>query len=230
VTDRSSAVANIVTASKHQTLRMLDRVGVPVPRQRMATSEANAKRAADVLGYPLVLKPGRGTGGIGITAGVTDEAELLDAFARAMPLAEAVAIEELIEGEDHRLMMCDGKMVAATQRLRAQIIGDGRQTVRGLIDELNTNPRRGEKGVFILILLEIDDAMLALLSAQGFAPDDTPARDQRVLLRTTANLKSGGQPVDMTDRVHPDNRQMAEVAADVIGLDICGVDFITADI
>ncbi|MBT6204793.1 MAG: ATP-grasp domain-containing protein [Rhodospirillaceae bacterium] len=230
VTDRSSAVANIVTASKHQTLRMLDRVGVPVPRQRMVTSNAAAKSVAEVFGYPLVVKPDRGTGGIGITAGVADEAELFDAIARARPFAEAVAVEEFIEGEDRRLMMCDGKMVAATQRLRAQVVGDGRQSIRSLIEEVNADPRRGEKGVSILTRLEIDAAMLAVLTAQGITPDDVPARDQRVLLRTTANLKSGGQPVDVTDQVHPDNRLMAEVTADAIGLDICGVDFVTTDI
>ncbi len=230
ITDRSSAVAGAVTGSKSQTVHLLARLGLPVPRQVTAAGAEDARAAARQIGFPVVVKPERGTGGSGITADVRDEAELDAAFALARRHAPVVVVEEMVPGEDHRLLVCGGRMVAATMRRRAAVAGDGRSTIAELIAVENANPRRGLPGQADLVTITPDEAMERLLAREGLALHSVPAEGRTVLLRTTANMKLGGSIVAVDDVVHPDNQRLAEAAALGLGLDIAGVDLLIPDI
>ncbi len=230
ISDGIGAVSSLVTGSKRHTCRMLERVGVPVPRHYLVQSPAQALQAARLIGYPVVVKPERGSGGKGITAGVRDDAEMTQAYLRARKRHRDVVVEEFLEGEDHRCLVSQGRLVAATQRRRASVTGDGRRTIRSLIDEVNSDPRRGPAGVSVLVILTIDEAMLDVLQRQDLGLDDVPQEGRVVLLRGTSNIKSGGTPVDVTVQVHPDNRRMVELAAATLNLEFTGIDVLFRDI
>lgn len=230
ITDGTSSVAGTITGSKSQTVLALQRLGLPVPRQHVVGNLRDARAAADRLGYPVVVKPDRGTGGGGITAGVGSPGALEDAFARAHSRCPLVVVEEMLPGEDHRLLVCGGRLVSATQRCRAAVLGDGRTTVADLIAAENADPRRGVSDLADLSLIEIDEQLLDLLAEQGSGLESVPDAGERVLLRTTANLDRGATLVAVDDRVHPDNRRLAEIAARGLCLDVAGVDLLIPDI
>ncbi|MDA0219027.1 MAG: ATP-grasp domain-containing protein [Proteobacteria bacterium] len=230
ITDGCSAVAGSVTGSKSQTVLLLRRLGLPVPHQFVAASAKEARTAGERIGYPVVVKPDRGTGGAGITADVRDETELDAAFGLATSYSSTAVVEEMIPGEDHRMLVCGGRMVAATQRRRAAVVGDGRTTIAALIAAENANPRRGPAGQADLVTIKPDAAMRTLLARDGLDLRSVPPAGHPVLLRTTANMKLGGSVVAVDDIVHPDNQRLAEAAALGLGLDIAGVDLLIPDI
>ena len=139
-------------------------------------------------------------------------------------------VESYIEGYDHRLLVIDGKLVAAAKREPGHVVGDGEHTIEQLVDIVNEDPRRGVGHEKVLTRLEFDHQAERLLKKFGYDRDTVPAKDEVVYLRSTANLSTGGTAIDVTDIIHPDNREMAIRAINAIGLDIGGVDFLTRDI
>ena len=230
ITDGTSSVAGSITGSKSQTVLALGRLGLPVPRQYVVGNLEDARIAAERLGYPVVVKPDRGAGGGGITAGVGSPGALETAFARARSRCPLVVVEQMLPGEDHRLLVCGGRLVAATQRNRAAVLGAGRTTVAGLIAAQNADPRRGPSDLADLTTIEVDDQLLALLAEQGSGLESVPTAGEKLLLRTTANLDLGASMVAVDAIVHPDNRRLAEIAAIGLGLDVAGVDLLIPDI
>ena len=110
------------------------------------------------------------------------------------------------------------------------MIGDGKHTVEQLIDIVNEDPRRGVGHAKVLTRLELDYQANTLLTIAGYDKDTILKNNEICYLRSTANLSTGGTAIDVTDIVHPDNRDMAERAINAIGLDVGGVDFLIDDI
>src|SRR4029079_2585581 len=121
-------------------------------------------------------------------------------------------------------------VVAAAERVPAHVIGDGKKTVRQLIEIANRDPRRGVGHTKSLTKLPTDRTTEEFLAAHGSSMDAVPAKGAFVSLRQTANLSTGGTSIDRTDEMHPDNVTACEMAAGVVGLDIAGIDVLTADI
>ena len=136
----------------------------------------------------------------------------------------------MILGEDHRLLVIDGKLVAAARRMPGHVVGDGTSSVEQLVEIVNQDPRRGAGHENMLTRLELDAAADKLLAEKGYDHQSVPTEGEVVFLRKTANLSTGGTAIDVTDVIHPDNRLMAERAIRAVGLDIGGVDFLTTDI
>jgi cyanophycin synthetase len=141
-----------------------------------------------------------------------------------------VIVETYVNGLDHRMLVVDGKLAAAAKRVPGHVVGDGKSTIEELVDEVNNDPRRGIGHEKVLTKIEFDYQANRLLGILGYEKTTVPPKDELVYLRSTGNLSTGGTSVDVTDLVHPDNRDMAERAAKAIGLDIAGVDFLTTDI
>jgi cyanophycin synthetase len=187
-------------------------------------------RAANRIGYPVVTKPYNGNHGRGISIRLMTDEEVKQGFAVAREHARSIIVETYLEGDDHRLLVVNGELVAATRRTPGHVVGDGVHTVAQLVELVNQDPRRGVGHEKVLTRLEIDAQALKMLDRAGLTPASVPEAGQPVHLRSTANLSTGGTATDVTDVIHPDNREMAERAVRAIGLDVGGVDFLTKDI
>ena len=228
--DGQSKLGSDVSTKKHLTNRLLAVAGLPVPRQVVADGMAEAVRAATLIGYPVVVKPAATDRGLGVHVGVQDESALHAAFVDVRRHGPAL-IEQLVRGADHRILVLGNRVVAAAKRAPASVTGDGRQTVRQLIDRENRNPRRIDGYVsHLLQRIPIDDDLLNQLGRQNLTLESVPEGGMSVGLHGAANMSMGGVSFDVTEEVHPDNRQMFVRVARVLGLEMAGIDFLTRDI
>lgn len=230
VTGRTSYIAVELAGDKEETNKILANQGLPVPRQELVRSADRAVRAAERLGYPVVTKPYNGNHGRGISIGLATPEEVRAGFAAAAGHSSSVIVETLLHGDDHRLLVVHGELVAATRRTPGQVVGDGAHTVRQLVEQVNQDPRRGIGHEKVMTRLLLDAQAEMMLTRQAMTADSVPAAGQVVPLRSTANLSTGGTATDVTDVIHPDNREMAQRAITAIGLDVGGVDFLCPDI
>ncbi len=230
VTSETHHIAVELASDKEETIRILGDLGLPVPRQRLVYTEAEALRAAQRVGYPAVVKPLNANHGRGISIRLMEPEQISAAFAEAQQHSRGVIVESFIEGLDHRMLVVNGELIAVSKRVPGHVIGDGKQTIEALVEEVNSDPRRGVGHEKVLTRLEFDAQAKRLLAKLGYTKDTVPAAGETVSLRSTANLSTGGTAIDVTDVVHPDNREMAVRAVKAIGLDVGGVDFLSTDI
>ncbi len=230
VTTGVEALGQKMSNNKMVATRMLADVGLPVPRQWAVRSIEEAQRIVGKTGYPIVVKPSHGSKGSGITVGVKDDQQLETALMRAAAEKSAVLIEQLLLGDDYRALVVDGKLIAVAKRSPAHVTGDGRHTIDELVSKTNQHPDRGEFYLHRLQKIILDKRSDQLLKEQSMTRQSVPAADKVIMLHATSNLSTGGISEDVTDRVHPTNRAMFEMAARVSNLMIAGIDFITTDI
>ena len=230
VTGRTSHIAVELASDKEETNKILATLGLPVPQQELVQTEGQAVRAAQRMGFPVVTKPYNGNHGRGISIRLTNDEEVRQGFLIAREHARSVIVESFLEGDDHRLLVVNGELVAATRRTPGHVVGDGKHSIAQLVEIVNQDPRRGVGHEKVLTRLELDTQADKMLDAVGMKADSIPSLSQVVYLRSTANLSTGGTATDVTDIIHPDNREMAERAVMAIGLDVGGVDFLSKDI
>jgi cyanophycin synthetase len=229
-TSYTSAIAVDLCQEKSLTNHILRQVGVPVPEGETVQSSDAAWAAAQAIGLPVVVKPADGNQGKGVSVNLQSEAEVRNAYAIAEHYGTAVLVERFVTGSDYRLLVINGKMEAAARRDPAQVVGDGRHSVRELIDILNQDPRRRPGHGSSLTRIEINDAVRLTLSQQAKTLEDIPAEGETVKLRRNCNLSTGGTATDVTDEVHPANIRLAELAAQILALDVAGIDIVCQDI
>jgi cyanophycin synthetase len=227
MTDRTSGVGVDLAADKHVTRRLLGEAGVPVAPGGLARTAAEAVALLAELGGPVVVKPRCGRQGyaVAMNLGAPDEVER--AFARA---GGEVIVERQLAGRDYRVLVVDGEVVAAAERVAAHVVGDGTSTVTELVARANADPRRGDGHSRALTRIELDETAERVLWGQGERPGSVPAEGVVVRLRDTANLSTGGTGRDVTDQVHPDVSGLCRRAAALVGLDIAGIDLRLPDI
>ncbi|MCX7185249.1 MAG: cyanophycin synthetase [Nitrosospira sp.] len=225
-TDRTSAVAESIAQDKELTKMLLHAAGIPVPAGRPAASAADAWAAACEIGGPVVVKPQDGNQGKGVAVNLTNREQVETAYAIAAEISDEVLVERYISGHDYRMLVIGNRLVAAARREPPQVLGDGVHSVRQLVDQVNSDPRRGKDHVTALTRIDFDEIALAHLATQNLTAASIPAKDVRVILRNNANLSTGGTATDVTDEVHPELAARVVAAAQMIGLDICGVDVI----
>ncbi|HYG29082.1 MAG TPA: cyanophycin synthetase [Allosphingosinicella sp.] len=232
ITGMTSFVATELASDKNMTKKLLDESGIPVPRGVVVREVEEAVRAVRRLGFPLVTKPLDGNHGRGVTIGIMDEDQLRFGFGEAQRQAKGrdVIVEQFFAGNDHRILVVDGRMIAVAERVPAQVRGDGVSTIRQLVAEVNRDPRRGNGHENVMTRIRIDSLVEEYLARSGLTPDSIPEAERVVQLRATANLSTGGTAIDRTNEIHPDNVEIARRAAMVVGLDVCGVDFVCPDI
>ncbi len=229
-TSRTSNIAVELAGDKEETNGILRDLGLPVPKQIMVRTRSDAARAANRIGFPVVTKPLDGNHGRGVSIKLKTDEEVETGFDKASEHGSTIIVESYIEGFDHRLLVINGKLVAAAKRVPGHVVGDGEHTIEQLVAKVNEDPRRGVGHEKVLTRLEFDHQAERLLAKLGYDRNTIPAKGAEVFLRSTANLSTGGTAIDVTDTIHPDNREMAIRAINAIGLDIGGVDFLTHDI
>ncbi|WP_123689386.1 tetratricopeptide repeat protein [Allostella humosa] len=231
LTDRTPGISVRLAQDKMVTCAILRRAGLPVPAHELATTVEHAVAVAARLGYPVVVKPLALDGGAGVAAGLEDEAALRRAFADAGAISDTMLVEKHVEGDDYRLVVVDGRVTWAIERVAGGVRGDGERTLAALLEELNADPRRGNGKEASLRRVDWDEEAAHLARRQGLGPDSVPAAGRFVRLRRITNVARGGMPVPLPlERIHPDNIRMAERAAAALRLDLAGIDFIVPDI
>ncbi len=225
-TDRSSAIAESIAQDKELTKKLLAAAGVPVPGGRPVTSADDAWAAAQEIGAPVVIKPQDGNQGKGVAVNISGREQIAAAYAVAADISDDVLVERYLPGHDYRLLVVGDHLVAAARRDPPLVIGDGTHTVRELVAQVNSDPRRGDGHATSLTKIRFDDIAIATLEGQGYTADSVPGKGVRIILRNNANLSTGGTATDVTDDVHPEMAACAVSAAQMVGLDICGIDVV----
>ncbi len=232
MTSRTSGIAVDIASDKKLTNRLLDSAGLPVPRSEVVDTQDDAVRAAQRIGYPCVIKPLDGNHGRGVALGLRDEDAVRAAWPETVRQSRGgdVVVEAFITGRDYRCLVIGGNLAAVAERVPAHVRGDGRHTVRELVEHTNLDPRRGIGHEKVLTRIKVDANTVELLAGQGCTLDSVPEDGAFVKLALTGNMSTGGTSIDRTTEAHPDNVEIAETAARMIGLDIAGIDFICPDI
>ncbi len=232
MTSKTGSLAVDIASDKELTNRLLAAAGLPVPSSDVVRSADRAVSAAGRIGYPVVVKPLDGNHGRGVAINLKTEEEVRAAFEEAYDQSKRgdVLVESFITGKDYRVLVIGGNMVAIAERVPAHVIGDGVHTVAELVEITNADPRRGVGHEKVLTRIEVTAAAVELAKAQGFEMTDVPPLPVMVKLALTGNMSTGGISIDRTFEAHPDNVDIGEEAARVVGLDIAGIDFICPDI
>jgi len=227
-TDLTCAIAEGIAGDKDLTKTILTACGVPVPEGVVVASADEAWSEAQDMDGPVVVKPSDGNHGRGVTLDLTEEADVRAAFELADKHGSEVLVERYIRGDEHRLLVVGGKVVAVAKGESAWISGDGHSTVAQLIDsQINADPRRGTTEAHPLNRLDLaEDEVIRLdLARQGLASESVLPAGKRVLVQRNGNVA-----IDCTDDIHPEVAYQASLAVRAVGLDIAGLDLVCEDI
>jgi cyanophycin synthetase len=232
MTSQTSGIGVDVASDKSLTNRLLDSAGLPVPRADVVDTEDGAVAAARRLGFPCVVKPLDGNHGRGVHLDLRSDEAVRAAFHGALAQSRSgdLVVETYVAGNDYRCLVIAGKLAAVAERVPASVTGDGVLSVRQLVETANQDPRRGIGHEKVLTRIKLDTAAEELVRSQGYELDDVPPEATWVKLALTGNMSTGGTSIDRTMEAHPDNVEIAETAARIVGLDVAGIDFICPDI
>jgi cyanophycin synthetase len=230
VTSQTSSIGVEIACDKEDTKFLLEQAEVPVPKGEIVRSEEGLIDAVRYVGFPLVTKPVGGNHGRGITVNINNLEDALEGFRQAKEVSRQVIVERFITGEDYRILVIDNRLVAAAKRTPAHVIGDGKSTLQELIDTVNADPRRGFGHEKVLTQITVNELTKTIIAAKGLTLEFVIPEGERVILKDTANLSTGGTSEDVTDILHPSVVFMAERISKIIDLDICGIDVMTTDI
>ena len=230
VTDASGIIGHSIADDKDWTKQILGDAGVPVPRGQTCYSFEEAREAADWIGWPVVTKPLSGNHGRGVTTDITTMEDLQSGYdaavARLREGTDGVIVESYIKGEDHRMLVIGGKLVAAARRRPAHVQGDGQSTIQQLINRENEDPRRGVGHENLLTQIHVDEQTHRMLEQAGLTLDTVLPEGELAFLKSTANISTGGTASDLTDDVHPEVRFAMERIGRLVGLDVIGIDLL----
>jgi cyanophycin synthetase len=226
----TSQIATEIAGDKELTNHLLIEAGLPAPVGVLVTTASEALEAAREIGFPAVIKPVDGNHGRGVNIGLSSHSEVEWGFQQAQAHSRQVLVEQQFVGFDHRILVIGGKVIAAAKRVPAHVVGDGRATIDQLITRKNEDPRRGDGHESALTKISIDECLIRYIARSGHSLASIPEWGKTVMLLPTANLSTGGTAIDCTDDIHPDNALMACRAAQIVGLDIAGIDFVAPDI
>lgn len=230
VASTSSNIAVEIACDKEDTKNLLEAAEVPVPRGRIIYDLEELESAIKRIGYPVVLKPVNGNHGRGATTNITNWESATLAFEIAKKHGRAIICEKFITGHDFRVLVINYKFICAAKRTPACITGDGKSSIQQLIDEVNSDPRRGYGHEKVLTSIKVDAVTEKILADKNLSLETILPANEILYLKPTANLSTGGTSTDVTDYVHPNNIFLAERIARIIGLDICGIDIMAPDL
>lgn len=230
ITQNTSYLAVENTDDKFMTYKMLEEMGVPVPKRITTNIINDALNFYNEIQKPIVIKPSKGYRGKRVNVHLDSEEKIIKAFFWAKTYEDEVIVQEFIKGNTFRVLVINGKYVAAVQLIAPFVIGDGVKTIKELIDELNAQPERewGDKGK--LSKVEIDEDTLKILDVKGYQLSSILEKDKKLYLKNSGNMRLGATSVDVTDKVNQHTQFVCERIAKILNLDVTGIDIITEDI
>ncbi len=229
IIDSTSAIGVEIADDKKRTKELLSRMGIPVPEGFTVDTLPEALEASERIGYPVVIKPISGNHGRGITTNISTPTDLETSFHQAKKFSKELVVEKFLIGADYRILVIDGKFVAAARRDPAYVIGNGTSTIQQLIDEINHDPNRGFGHEKTLTRIKVDYMTERLLKQKHLMLESIIPKDEKLYLKSTANLSAGGIAVDVTDEVHPMTKTISERISQIVGLNVIGIDLITTN-
>ncbi|MGJ8589947.1 MAG: ATP-grasp domain-containing protein [Yoonia sp.] len=221
-----------IQSDKVTSKRILHQLGLRTPRFVLVRAEEQVSEAAEKVGFPLVTKPIDRGGGKGVSAALMTLDAAVAGFRDARAYSKSpILIEEHIQGQDHRLMVVDGKYTAAICREAPQVVGDGASSIRQLIERLNKEriPHSLRRSGYLRPIV-LDTSATLHLAGLGLSESSVLEDSQSIPIRSNANLSTGGQCIDVTEQVHPHIRELTESLAQTLNLKMMGADYLTTDI
>jgi glutamate--cysteine ligase len=207
----------------------LRHAGLPVPTGIVPESLEEAAAWANQNGTnSIVIKPASTNFGQGISileSGFTIQA-LEDAWNLAKAHDHQVMVEDFISGEEVRVLVIGGEVRAALKREPANVIGDGQSSIADLVQIKNDDPLRGRHYQKPLEKIPLDEVVRSFLKKSGRTLNSIPLKGERVFLRKNSNISTGGDSIDITDELPAWAKFICEKAAQVLQLNITGVDLI----
>lgn len=228
--DTTGFLAEQASTDKAFTKQLWSILGIPVAQGRVVTDPDDAVQLAEQLGWPVVVKPLDSDYSNGVTLNVRDPAGVRTAYETARSVSESVMVERTLPGTVHRFLIVADRVVSVVRRDPAGVVGDGRRSIRDLIELENQSPRRGPDYRWPLHRLHLDEEERSYLAEQGLSADSIPALGQRIEIRREPYITSGGESHEVLDQVHPETLAIVRDAVRVVGLDLAGVDLIARDI
>lgn len=222
-----------VSLDKNESKKLLTIAGFPIAKSIVIKSISELRYAEMKIGYPCVVKPIRGAQAKGITVNIETYKELLEAYKYAKKSAfgkNPIMIEEFVKGDEHRLFVANGKLLAVGKKIPSYIIGDGKSTINILIDNLNTVRKNPNKNPIGFKEIKIDKYLMKYLLKKELNLNDIIEKDKKINLSEYGSLSQGGIPIDITGDVHTHIKLMAEQIAEITGIATMGIDFISTDI
>lgn len=229
-TANTNMIAVDIAGNKHATKTLLGDMGVPVPKGYRIRHEEDLEETLERVGFPVVIKPLDGNHGKGATVGVKSMEEARVAWEKAKEYSRWVIVEKQLVGADFRALVVNNRLIAVAKRVPAHVVGDGKQTIQELIDETNSDPRRGYGHENVLTEIDIDSQTMRCIKNAGYELESVLPKGEVLYLKTTANISTGGTAIDVTDEVHPENVFLFERIARIIGLDVAGIDIIAENV
>jgi len=226
ITDETAKISGNIAGSKRAAAMLLQKTGFPLPEQYVVATETEAVERANRVGYPVVIKPIDQRGGTGVFANLISVQGVRKAFQQASRQTQTVLLEKHIPGKDYRLLVVKGKLAWAIERIPAGVTGDGVNSIQTLVEQHNQR----HQAMYPLRYIQISEDALDYLREQQVSLTTVLEAGRFVPLNRIANISAGGTPVGVLDKVHPDNKRLAESAAEILRIDIAGVDFISPDI
>lgn len=235
ITDKTPSLGVSIATDKYQTAKLLRLSGLPGSVNQFVHSEADAIKAAESMGFPVVIKPNDLEQGVGVAADLRTVESVRKAYRSAIEKSSNILIEKHCEGQTHRLTVVHGEVVRIVKRIAGGVVGDGLHTIHELIDRLENEQSEQQKSTARRHkkkkLVDVDDETLDLLEQNGFSLQSIPAKGDYIKLRRRDNINAGGRNEEIeVAKAHPDNLSLAQQAANALGLDIAGIDLITQDI
>ncbi|MFZ1322933.1 MAG: cyanophycin synthetase [Ignavibacteria bacterium] len=230
VSCKTGFIATDIASDKNLSKKLLESMGIPVPKGYKIYEEAEVQDAVESIGFPVAIKPLDSNHGKGISANINSMDDAVKAFHSAQKYSRSVIIEKSLSGNDFRALVINNKLIAVAERTPASVTGDGKHSISELIEIVNKDPRRGYGHEKILTQIKIDNMTLRMLELKGLNPDTILKKGEICFLKSTANISTGGTAIDRTDEIHPDNIFLFERIAKIIGLDIAGIDVVAPDI
>ncbi|TVR68673.1 MAG: cyanophycin synthetase [Sphaerobacteraceae bacterium] len=232
VTSETSDIAVDIAGNKRLTNQLLQGVGIPVPLGGPVRTFEEALSVARRIGYPIVMKPMDGNHGRGVQINLQNDEDVAKSFRLAQDESRSgyVMVESFVVGRDYRILVVGGQMIACSERVPAHVIGDGSHTIAELIEITNSDPRRGIGHEKVLTRIPVNQSVINVLERNDQTLETIPENGEFVQLQLTGNMSTGGISRDRTNEIHPDNIEIAEQAARIIGLDVAGIDIIANDI
>ncbi len=239
-TNKDSMVAIKTQRDKKMTNLLVTMLSLPIAKWEIINSEEDLDEIFDKYEKPVVIKPTGLTQGNGVTTNIYDIEHARKAYNYANEMLntklrptwqKGIMIQKQVKGDDYRLLVIDGKLAVATKRVPAFVVGDGKSTIRELIDLTNTNPRRDlSNPAHILKPIQFDKPLDEFLGEQGRTLDDVLQKDEKLFVRKVASMSQGGITEDFTNKVHPHIKYIAESVASSIHANVVGIDVICLDI